>query len=289
VTGNDRAARYPEMPARPEPCYQPAMTLLKWALIAAAAFGGFVALMYVAQRSLMYFPERLRTEPGAAGLPAAEEVVLDTADGERVIVWHLPPQGDRPVVLYFHGNGGSLRYRVDRFRAFAADGLGLVALSYRGYGGSTGSPSEAGLIADGEAAHGFAAARYPARRIVAWGESLGSGVAIALAARHPIGRLVLEAPFSSAADVAAGVYWFLPVRLLMKDPFRSDLRIGQVTAPILFLHGARDAVVPIALGERLYALANQPKRFVRFAGGGHNDLDRHGVLDAFRAFMREPP
>ena len=263
------------------------MTLVKLAIGMAVAFGGFVALMYAAQRSLMYFPERLRTEPSAAGLPEAEELVLDTADGEKVIVWHVPPRGEKPVVLYFHGNGGALRYRVDRFRVLTADGMGLVALSYRGYGGSTGSPSEAGLIADGVAAYTFAAARYPAERIVAWGESLGSGVAVALAATHKFGRLVLEAPFTSAADVGAQAYWFLPVRLLMKDQFRSDARIGKVTAPLLILHGARDAVVPIALSERLYALANEPKRFVRFANGGHEDLDQYGAQAAVRQFLAE--
>ena len=263
------------------------MTLVKFAVGVVVAFGGIVALMYFAQRSLMYFPERLRTPPSAAGLAEAEEIVLDTADREKVIVWHVPPRGEKPVVLYFHGNGGALRYRADRFRALTADGTGLIALSYRGYGGSTGSPTEAGLIADAAAAYAFAAARYPAERIVAWGESLGSGVAIALAATHKFGRLVLEAPFTSAADVGARAYWFLPVRLLMKDQFRSDARIGKVTAPLLILHGARDAVVPIALGERLFALANEPKRFVRFANGGHEDLDQYGAQAAVRQFLAE--
>ena len=114
------------------------MTLLKCLIAAAAAFSGFVALMYVAQRSLMYHPERLRTPPAAAGLFDAQEIVLDTADGEKVIVWHVPPKDGKPLVLYFQGNAGSLRMRADRFRAFVEDGTGLVALSYRGYGGSTG-------------------------------------------------------------------------------------------------------------------------------------------------------
>ena len=250
------------------------MALLEWLIVAAAVFGGLVALVYVAQRSLMYFPERLHTPPAMAGFPEAQEVALDTKDGERVIVWHLAPRGEKPVVLYFHGNGGALRNRVDRFRALIADGNGLVALSYRGYGGSTGSPTEAGLITDAEAAYAFAAARYPAERLVLWGESLGSGVAVALGAGHRVGRIVLEGSFTSAADVgAAHAYRFLPVRLLMKDQFRSDLRIAGVTAPLLFLHGGRDWVVPIVLGERLYALANEPKQFVRFSDAGHEEVD----------------
>ena len=200
----------------------------------------------------------------------------------------MPPRGEKPVVLYFHGNGGALRYRAARFRALIADGYGLVALSYRGYGGSTGRPTEAGMIADAEAAYAFAAARYPPERIVLWGESLGSGVAIALAADSPGWPHRAGSAVQSAADVAARAYWFLPVRLLMKDQFHSDLRIASVTAPLLFLHGARDGVVPIALGERLYALANEPKRFARFPDAGHEDLDLYGAQNAVRAFLGQP-
>jgi len=256
-------------------------------LILLAGYFGLVALLYFAQRALMYFPETLRTAPAAAAFPAAEEIVLDTADGERVIVWHLAPRGDGNVVLYFHGNGGALRYRVERFRALTADGSGLVALSYRGYGGSTGSPTEAGLINDAVAAYAFAAARYPPAKIVVWGESLGGGVAVALAAEHPVGRVVLEAPFSSAVDIAAAAYPFAPVRLLMKDQFRSDLRIEKVAAPVLILHGERDNIIPIRFGERLYAMIKSPKRFVRFRDGGHEDLADHGAIEAAKAFLRE--
>ena len=166
---------------------------MKWIIAAVAFYGGVVALLYVAQRSLQYFPERRRTVPRAIGLPEAEEAVLDTADGERVIVWHVPPREEQPVFLYFHGNGGSLRWRDERFRALISDGSGLIALSYRGYGGSSGRPTEKGLLADAAAAYAFAVARYPADRIALWGESLGSAVAIALAADKPVGRIVLEA------------------------------------------------------------------------------------------------
>src|SRR5271157_3590378 len=131
----------------------------------------------------------------------------------------------------------------------------------------------------------IALAGYGAARIALWGESIGSGVAVALAAEKPVARVVLESPFTSVADIAARIYWFLPVRWFLKDPFRSDLRVGKVTAPVLVLHGERDSVVPIALGERLYALIEAPKRFVRFPGGGHNDLGEHGALEAAREFL----
>jgi fermentation-respiration switch protein FrsA (DUF1100 family) len=245
-----------------------------------------LALLYVAQRSLMYFPEHMRTAPAIAGLPEAQEVVFDTDDGERVIAWHIAPRDGAPVVLYFHGNGGALRYRVERFRALTADGSGLVALSYRGYGGSTGTPTESGLLADAAAAYRFAVARYEPARIVLWGESLGTGVAVALAAEHPVGQLVLEAPYASAVDIAAAAYPFAPVRILMKDQFRSDLRIGKVTVPVLILHGERDQVIPIGSAERLYSLIKSPnKRFVRFRDGHHENLSSHGAVAAAKAFL----
>jgi fermentation-respiration switch protein FrsA (DUF1100 family) len=262
--------------------------LLKSALVVViVAYLGIVGLLYLVQRGLMYFPDRVRTAPAAAGLPQAAEEILTTADGEQVIAWHVPPRGERPVVLYFHGNGGALRLRVPRFRALVADGTGLLALSYRGYGGSSGSPSEAGLIADAHAAYAFAVERYPPERLVLWGESLGTGVAIALAAEKQVGKIVLEAPFTSAADVGASLYPFVPVRLLMKDQFRSDERIGRVTAPVLAIHGERDRVVPIRFGERLYGMIRSPKRFVRLKDGDHEGLDVHGALDEAKKFMGE--
>jgi len=261
------------------------MALVKWIFIAAAGYAAFAALMYVVQRSLMYFPETARTAPAAAGLPQAQEVVLDTADGEKVIAWHVPPRGDAPTVLYFHGNGGSLRLRVDRFQRIAAAGVGLIALSYRGYGGSTGKPTEDGLINDARAAYAFAADRY--RRIALWGESLGTGVAVALAAEKPVARMVLDAPYTSALDIAQANHWYLPVRLLMKDQFRTDQRIARVKVPVLIMHGEVDQIIPIAYGERLFAMIPGPKQFVRFPGGYHVDLDRHGGAEVALKFLGE--
>jgi len=248
-------------------------------------YAGVLAMLYVTQRAMMYFPETIHTTPAAAGLPQAEEVKLTTSDGEHIIAWHVPPRDGKPVILYLHGNGGALRYRVERFTRLITDGIGIVAVEYRGYGGSSGSPSERGLIADAEAGYAFAAAHYPAQQIVVWGESLGSGVAVALAAEKPVGRVILEAPFTSAAAVAAKHYWYVPVKLLMSDQFHSDARIGKVTAPLLILHGAKDQTVPYAMGEHLFDIANKPKHIVRFLDGGHEDLDKNGALVAVGRFL----
>jgi hypothetical protein len=263
-----------------------ATTIAKWVAIAAfALYVGAVGYFYIVQRSLMYFPETVHTAPAAAGLPEAQEVPLTAADGTGIFAWHIPPREGRPVIVYFHGNGGALRYRAARFRRLATEGIGLVAVEYRGFGGLSGSPTEDGLIADGKAAYQFAAARYPVDQIVLWGESLGSGVAVALAAQEKVARVILEAPFTSTAAVGAIRYWYIPVRLLMKDQFRSDLRIGQVTAPVLILHGARDRIVPYAMGERLFELVTAPKHIVRFLDGDHDDLDNNGAFHAIARFL----
>jgi fermentation-respiration switch protein FrsA (DUF1100 family) len=269
------------------------MTLIGIAAVVLCLYLGMSAVLYFTQRSMMYFPETIHTTPVQAGLPEAEEVTLTASDGVRIIAWHVAPRDDKPVILYFHGNSGALHYRVQRFRKLIGDGIGLVAVEYRGYGGSSGSPSETGLIADGEAAYAFAAARYNARQLVPWGESLGTAVAVALAADKPVGRVILEAPFTSAAAVAATRYWYMPVRLLMKDQYRSDERIGKVTAPILILHGMHDHVVPFAMGEKMFELTTAPKHFARFIDGDHEDLDANGALHAVGRFLTgdldEPP
>ncbi len=119
-----------------------------------------------------------------------------------------------------------------------------------------------------------------------WGESLGTAVAVALAATHEVGGVILDAPFTSIADVGAAAYPFVPVRWLIRDPFRSDRRIGEIKAPVLVLHGEQDRVVPIRFGERLFALANEPKRIARFPNGGHVNLDDHGAVDVVREFLK---
>jgi fermentation-respiration switch protein FrsA (DUF1100 family) len=263
------------------------MTILKWLAIGIAlVYLGGVAVLYVRQREMLFpIPPVGRTAPAAAGLPQAEEHLLTTADGEKVIVWHIPPKPGHAVVLFFHGNGDFLAGRVRRFEGITSDGTGLVALSFRGYAGSTGSPSEQGLLQDAAAAYAFTTARYAADRIVVWGFSLGTGVAVALASEQPIGKLILEAPYTSTVEVASSMLRLVPVSLLMRDPFHSDQRIARVKVPLLIMHGENDPAIPIRFGERLFSMANEPKRFVRFTGGGHDNLDDFGAIETARQFI----
>jgi len=263
------------------------MAVLKWfAMAVASGYLGGLGILYFKQRSMLFpIPPVARTAPAAAGFPEAEEHVLTTADGEKVIVWHVPAKPGHAVILFFPGNGDFLAGRVSRFKGMISDGTGLVALSYRGYAGSSGQPSERGLLQDAAAAYAFTVERYRAERIVVWGFSLGTGVAVALAAEKPVGKLVLEAPYTSTVDVAASLLRIVPVSLLMRDPFHSDQRIARVSAPLLIMHGDSDPAIPISFGERLFALAREPKQFVRFPGGGHDNLDDYGAIETARQFI----
>ncbi len=232
-----------------------------------------VSGLFLLQRDLQYFPSRSDPAPAEIGLSGVERIALPTVDGETVILWFTAPEPGRPTVLFLHGNAGSLADRADRLRFYQGRGHGAAFLSWRGYGGSSGLPTEPGLIADGEAALGFLQSQgIPVGRIAVVGESLGTGVAVQLAARHQIGALVLEAPFTAASDVAARAYPLVPVRLLMKDQFLSRNHMAAVTAPLLILHGEGDNVVPFAQGQALFDLATGAKTFTSLGPVGHEAL-----------------
>src|SRR5919202_640334 len=154
--------------------------------MAAVLYVGFVALLFTMERTFLYPASSYRASAAQAGLAGFEDLTLTTADGERLVAWWKPPEPGRAVLVYFHGNGGSLWNRRDRARLLTADGRGLLMVSYRGYSGSTGAPTETGLREDARAAYAWVAERAEAQRIVLYGESLGSGVAVRLASERPV-------------------------------------------------------------------------------------------------------
>jgi fermentation-respiration switch protein FrsA (DUF1100 family) len=245
-----------------------------------------VAALYVLQRRLIFRPDTSRPLLGALSRLGVGEVTLATADGLALLAWYLPPPDGAPVIVYFHGNGGHIGYRHQRMEQFAAAGFGVLMPEYRGYGGNPGSPSEAGFYIDAQSALDFLASRHIAPdRQVFYGESLGTGVAVWAAAQHEAMALVLEAPFTSAADVAQDRFPWLPARLLLKDRFDSLARIGKVKAAIFVMHAADDDVVPVRFGRALFAAAPEPKGSLFAATGGHF-AGGYGGIDAAFAFLR---
>jgi fermentation-respiration switch protein FrsA (DUF1100 family) len=245
------------------------LTLLTFGVLYATALSG----MYLWQRELQYFPSRHDPSPEDVGLSGVGRTVLATPDGERLVLWFSPGKADAPVVLLLHGNAGSIADRADRFSFYQARGYGVAFLSWRGYGGSTGRPSETGLLTDARVAYEHLRQNdIAAGRIVLVGESLGTGVAVQLAAANPVGAVILEAPYSAAVDTARAAYPWLPVGWLMKDQFRSRDHIADLRAPLLILHGDRDTVIPPGFGKRLFEAAREPKTFLSLGPVGHDAL-----------------
>jgi fermentation-respiration switch protein FrsA (DUF1100 family) len=238
-------------------------------------------------RRLLYFPDRTRPDLRAVGLAAAREVRVATEDGLDLLAWWVPPAATRPVIVYFHGNGGHIGYRAERLHVLAGAGFGALFLEYRGYGGNPGSPSEEGFYADARAALAFIDRRgIPPERLVLYGESLGTAVAVRMASERQVAAVVLESPYTSIEALGRHHYPLLPVRLLLRDRFDAAARIGAVRAPLLFLHGERDDVVPAAFGRALFAAAPEPKEAWFAPSGGHVDLRAHGAFDVVADFLR---
>ena len=237
-------------------------------------YAALAALLYAFQSRFVYFPEMGRTDratPAQLQLPF-EELRIATADGEQLHGWFVPATDARGAVLFLHGNAGSIAHRLDWLPLFQRLRLSALLVDYRGFGQSSGRPSEAGTHADAEAAwrHLTEARGIPAARIVVMGESLGAAVAARLAARVDPAALVLHSAFTSAPDLAADLYPFLPARLLARYAYDTLAAVRELRCPLLVAHSPGDEIVPFAHGRRLYEAASVPRQWLELAGG-HND------------------
>ncbi|MDX2289001.1 MAG: alpha/beta hydrolase [Hyphomicrobiaceae bacterium] len=256
---------------------------------AVALYLSAIAYVMAFQRSFVFDVRDSGGTLDAAGtiaIPGSQRIAIPTSDGETLAGWYLPPrQPDAPVFLFMHGKSGGLERKVGRWSRLADRGAGVLAFSYRGYPGSTGEPSEAGLYEDARAAYRWLAGRHESGRIVLHGLSLGTGVASRLATEVDAKAVVLEAPFAALVDVAAARQPWLPVHLLLIDRFESLPLMAKLRMPLLIVHGTRDTAIPISHAERLYAAAKEPKRLVAIPGGDHSTLPRDGLYDHVFAFL----
>lgn len=233
------------------------------------------ALMLVFERKLIYFPQRAYDiVPRELGL-AFEDLRLVTEDGLAIHGWYLPPPGSpRWTVLFAHGNGGNVSHRLDRALLLQARlGAAVLLFDYRGYGRSEGAPDEEGTYRDARAAHRWLIEeRHVATdRLIVFGESLGSAVALDLALSRPCRALVLESPFASVPAMARAAYPFLPLWPFVRTRYDNLAKAPRLKVPLLVLHGDRDEVVPFAQGRSVFDAAPEPKRFYAIRGAGHND------------------
>ena len=251
--------------------------------------GGLLGVFFM-QRWLIYHPQSEPVDlPSSASYQGLQDIRLQAADGIQLHAWYWPSQQKHTAILFMHGNGGDRSGHRTLYRDLHTRGYTVLSLDYRGYGGSAGSPSEDGLYLDAEAAaRWLAAAGHD--RVVYFGESLGTAVAIELAQRRPPQAIVLQAPFDSMMKVAKYHFPWLPVRWLLTEHFDSIAKITAVKAPLLIIHGDRDATVPQVRGRALFEAALQPKTWISVPGAGHNDIrERLGdaYLDAVESFLSE--
>jgi len=261
--------------------------LLQWGLVGLAVYGFFVAFMYLTQDRLFFFPTtNLVTTPDRHGL-LYEDVELVAEDGVRLHGWFVPAPNPRATLLFFHGNGGNVSHRIESLQVFHELGLSVFILSYRGYGRSEGRPSELGIRRDADAAWRYLREDrgLAASELVLFGRSLGAAVAADLAVRKASGAMILESPFTSAGDLGAEVYPWLPVRRLIRHEFDVLGRVGAIDAPILVVHSRDDEIVPFEHGRRIADAADAPLLELR---GGHNDAfirSRAIYLQGLRSFL----
>lgn len=261
------------------------------AVISAVISGIYVSLVaaaYIFQAHIQYWPYTQRAEtPAAFGLPEMKEVYFKSEDGLDLLAWYVPPaRKDGKIVVIFHGNCCTLAYRAVKAKSFFSKGYGVFLVEYRGYGGNPGTPSEEYFYKDARAAASWLDKQgYNNGRIVAYGNSLGSGVAVQFALDTGAKFLILEAPFTSAVDVGEFLYPYIPVQFILRDKYDNFSKIGKISPDLLVVHGDRDEVIPIALAEKLFAAANEPKHFISIAGGKHGDLYRHDAGNKISAWL----
>lgn len=264
-------------------------------IVIALVYGAVTAVAYLNQDRFVFVVDPRPFPLAEAGLEGFTEVAVPTPDGERLVGWWRPPPPGQGAVLYFHGNAGGLRYRAERLDAIAEAGMGALVLAYRGYSGSSGRPSERALLADARTAYAWLAERTPAEKTALFGESLGTGVAVALAAERPVGGLVLDSPYASMTRLGERLLPGLPVRWLTTNRFNSEARIADVEEPMLFVHCDGDATIPIGEGRRLYARAKAPRVFDAVPGCGHigawydDPTAKARMIAALQAFTQGRP
>jgi uncharacterized protein len=241
----------------------------------------YVAFWFVVhQREFQYTLGGTSGSPEAVGLQGFTEVSISTEDGEHIVAWWAPPSAQGGVVLYFHGTPSTLPDTIWRLPDLRNSGLGVMAIDYRGYGSSTGIPSELGFRADARAAFDFIRMTAPASKVALFGESLGTGVAVALALERPVAGVLLNAPYASVLRLFELRGPPLPYRWLLTDQFNSEALIGGIGVPVMILHGTADANIPITAARRLYAAAREPKSMIKVEGAGH--------LSAWEGGAKEP-
>jgi fermentation-respiration switch protein FrsA (DUF1100 family) len=253
-------------------------------------YGLFCLFMFLLQDRLLYSTDKNLKAINEYNIAehGFYEVRLKTHDLENLVLWYKKPSKfNSPTIIYFHGNAGNIAWRSQKYIKFTQEsGYGLLALSYRGYGRSSGNPSEEGLYIDAQAAVRFLQEQgVQTEDIILYGESLGSAVATELAVKDQFKALILEAPFTSLPDIAQQKYWYIPARFLVKEKYNTLAKIPNIHTPLLIFHGVKDRLVPIENGKKIFKAANYPKDMIVFNEKGHSDFNDLQLIEELQKFI----
>ncbi len=247
---------------------------------------GVMGWVYLNQRSLLYFPSADAKSIEEYGLTDTQNLIVQTQDGTNIQMWYHEPKNNRPMIVYLHGNSYNLGFRAPKFKEFIDMGYGFIAPSYHGFGSSEGTPSKRAILEDAQTAIQFIQSKgYDTKNAIVIGESLGSGVAVAMATEHQFAGVFLITPYTSISDRAQEIYWYLPVRILVKDNFISSDKIANINAPLLIVHGDKDMTIPHSHSEALMKLAQEPKRLIMYEGKGHANLDNREIFNEMTKYF----
>lgn len=242
------------------------------------------------ERHLLYHPDTVRISPSDVGLNKVFEQEITAADGTKILTWCSEIRSQKFTLLYFHGNAGSLSSRSERIKDFIDKGYGIVMMTYRGYSGSLGNPSERINLADARLVYESLIKRgISAKQIVLYGESLGTGIALQIATEKPVAGLILDAPYTSMVDLAELHYPLLPSRWLMRDRYESLKFASKTFVPVLIVHGEADLVVPVVMGKKIASAMKGPSKIVTFPDAGHSDHYQFGSFDAIIGWLQDLP
>ena len=260
---------------------------IKWPYLVFLVFfsGAFCYFLYPKiENFFLFFPDKvLAMTPEDLHLDY-EEVHFDTEDGIRLHGWLFPLEGESPIILFCHGNAGNISHRLDNVRLLLDQGLQVFIFDYRGYGKSTGTPSETGLYTDGLAAYDYLVGErgVPPGQIVLFGRSLGAVVAIDMALKKGVGSLIMESAFTSTRDMAKNMGLFRLISYFLPPHYNALEKISRVDVPMLIVHGERDKIVPFSMGQKLFEAAKMPKYFYPLNRAGHNDTYVEGGEEYFQ-------
>ncbi|NTF17206.1 alpha/beta hydrolase [Agrobacterium rubi] len=261
--------------------------VMRLLVIAGACYAVACVGLTFLQRHMIYIPIQVANKPEAFGLGGVDVVTLETPDGERLETWVWKGLQEKPVIVYFHGNAGNLEDRYNTFQMFRKLGYGFIALDYRGYGNSTGFPAYRTLIDDALLVldNTSSADEFAGRKMVLYGESLGTGIATEVATKRRVDGVILQSPYTSIAEATRERFPWLPVNLLLTERFSNVPQIAAINAPLLILHGDEDELFPVSMAQTIFDAASKPKTIEILRGLGHNDIYPEDMQDAVVSFI----